>query len=81
MFHRDLAAAFKQSNFPRIGGKGGGASNWEEYFIENPAKWDEAVAILRRTTREFDRKNGTMITKYLDETIARAKPPTKKPPN
>ena len=74
-FHVDLEAALKQAGFPRIGGKGGGAANWAGFFAKNVGKRDEAVAILQRITREFDRKNGTKVSKYLDDSLAKGKDP------
>jgi len=73
MFHRDLATELKAAGFPRVGGRGGSTTRWAEYFAENPGKQDEAIAILRRVTREFDRKNGTKVSKYLDEALAKGK--------
>lgn len=78
-FHVDLEAALKQAGFPRIGGKGGGGANWAEFFASNAGKRDEAIAILQRVTREFDRKNGTKISKYLDDSLAKGKGPTPPP--
>jgi len=71
MFHDELAAALKQAGFPRIGGRGGSTEDWADFFAKNAGKRDEAVAILQRVTREFDRKNGTRISKYLDDTLAK----------
>jgi hypothetical protein len=79
-FHVDLAAALKQAGFPRIGGKGGGSVDWADFFARNPNKRDEAIAILERVTRDFDRKNGTKISKYLDESLTKGKGPTSPPP-
>lgn len=79
-FHAELAAAFKEAGFPRIGGKGGGAKDWAQYFTENAGKADEAMEILRRTTRDFDRRNGTHISKYLDGTLSKNKPSAGPPP-
>ncbi len=79
MFHRDLAAALKEAGFPRVGGRGGGIPNWAEYFAKNPGKQDEAIAILQRVTREFDRKNGMKVSKYLDEALAKGKPSASPP--
>lgn len=73
MLHRDLAAELKAAGFPRVGGRGGGIGNWAEYFAENPGMQDEAIAILRRVTREFDRKNGTKVSRYLDEALVKGK--------
>lgn len=73
MLHRDLAAELKAAGFPRVGGRGGSITNWAEYFAENPGRHDEAIAILQRVTLEFDRKNGTKVSKYLDEALARGK--------
>lgn len=79
MLHDDLAAAFKQAGFPRIGGRGGGTKDWANYFKANAGKREEAIAILQRVTREFDRKNGTKISKYLDDTLAKGNAPVPKP--
>lgn len=80
MFHDDLAKALKEVGFPRVGGRGGGTANWAEYFRLNPARQEEALEILQRVTREFDRKNGTKISKYLDGSLAKGKAPTPPPP-
>lgn len=77
--HVDLEAALKQAGFPRVGGRGGGTQDWTEYFRLNPGKRDEAMGILQDVTREFDRKNGTKISKYLDDSLAEGKPPTPPP--
>jgi hypothetical protein len=78
-FHIDLEAALKQAGFPRVGVRGGGTQDWTEYFRLNPGKRDEAMAMLQKVTREFDRKNGTKISKYLDDSLAKGKPPTPPP--
>lgn len=75
MFHDDLARALKEAGFPRVGGRRGGTEDWTEYFRLNPGKQQEAIDILRRVTRDFDRKNGTTISKYLDDTLAKGKTP------
>jgi len=79
MFHDDLARALKEAGFPRVGGRGGGTADWTEYFRLNPGKQEEAINILRRVTRDFDRKNSTNISKYLDDTLARGKTPSSAP--
>jgi len=79
-FHIDLADAFKQAGFPRIGGKGGSGVDWADFFAKNPDKRDEAIAILERVTREFDRKNGTKISKYLDDSLTKGKGSTSPSP-
>ena len=71
MFHGDLSSALKQAGFPRIGGTGGSTDDWAKFFGANVDKRDEAIAILQRVTKEFDRKNGTKISKYLDQSLAR----------
>ncbi|MBL8771335.1 MAG: hypothetical protein JNK30_08120 [Phenylobacterium sp.] len=80
MFHDDLAKALKEAGFPRVGGRGGGTEDWTEYFRLNPEKQDEAIEILQRVTRDFDRKNGTKISKYLDDTLGKGKAPPSGPP-
>lgn len=79
MFHRDLATELKAAGFPHVGGRGGGTRNWAEYFAKNPEKQDEAMAILQRVSREFDRKNGTKVSKYLDGGLAKGKPSASPP--
>jgi hypothetical protein len=79
-FHGELAAAFKEAGFPRIGGIGGSTEDWGRFFSENSEKAEEAIAILRRVTRDFDKRNGTKISKYLDETLATGKAPPPRPP-
>lgn len=78
-FHVDLEAALKQAGFPRVGGRGGGTADWAEYFRLNPGKQDEAIEILQRVTRDFDKKNGTKISKYLDGTLAKGNAPPSSP--
>jgi hypothetical protein len=41
-----------------------------------PESFDKAVDALRDTTRKFDKKNGTWISKYLDRALPEAKPPS-----
>lgn len=79
MYHDELAAALKQARFPRIGGRGGGTKNWARYFEENPARQDEALEILRRVTRDFDKRNNTKISSYLDGALAKGKPSASPP--
>jgi len=79
MYHDELAAALKQARFPRIGGRGGGTKDWARYFEENPARQDEALEILRRVTRDFDKKNNTKISSYLDGALAKGKPSASPP--
>lgn len=79
--HVALETALKQAGFPRVGGRGGGAADWAEYFRLNPGKADEALQILQKVTRDFDKFNGTKVSKYLDDTLAKGKaPPTGPPP-
>lgn len=80
MFHDDLAAALKQAGFPRIGGRGGSAEDWAAFFAKDAGKRDEAIAVLQRVTRDFDRKNGTTISKYLDDTLTKGQTPGSPPP-
>lgn len=80
MFHNDLANAFKQAGFPRIGGKGGGTDDWAKFLEENAGKREEALGILQKVTREFDARNGTKISRYLDDTPAKVKTPPSGPP-
>jgi hypothetical protein len=75
----ELAAALKQAGFPRIGGRGGGTKDWARYFEENPARQDEALEILRRVTKDFDKRNNTKISGYLDGALAKSKPSTSPP--
>lgn len=79
-FHSELATALKEAGFPRIGGKGGSIEDWARYYSENAGKADEAIEILRRTTRDFDRRNGTNISKYLEGTLTGSKPSVSPPP-
>lgn len=81
MYHDELAAALKQAGFPRIGGRGGGTKDWARYFEENPAREREALDILRRVTRDFDKRNNTKISNYLDRALAKGKPSTSPPPD
>ncbi|THD83270.1 MAG: hypothetical protein E7812_00305 [Phenylobacterium sp.] len=76
MFHADLRAALKDAGLPRIGGTGGSTEDWANFFSANPAKREEAMAILKRVTREFDRNNGTRISKYLDPALSDGQAPT-----
>ncbi len=78
--HDGLEEALKQAGFPRVGDKGGGTSDWTEFFITNPDKRDEAIAILQRVTREFDRKNGTTVSKYVEGSLAKSRPSAPPPP-
>lgn len=79
-FHVNLEAALKQAGFLRVGGRGGGTANWAEYFRLNPAREEEALEILQRVTREFDTKNGTKVSNYLDGSLAKRKARTPPPP-
>ncbi|MDP3703363.1 MAG: hypothetical protein Q8R78_03150 [Candidatus Omnitrophota bacterium] len=81
MYHGELAAALKQAGFPRIGGRGGGTKDWAFFFVKNPARQDEALEILRRVTRDFDKRNNTKISGYLDGALAKGKPSTSPPPD
>lgn len=68
-FHGKLTAALKEAGFPRVGGPGGSAKNWAEYFAENAGSREKAYEILRRVTRDFDEANGTSISKHLDDIL------------
>ncbi|WP_293901110.1 hypothetical protein [Phenylobacterium sp.] len=78
-FHSQLGAALKQAGFPRVGGIGGATEDWAAHFKLNPESFDKAVDVLRDTTRQFDKKNGTWISKYLDRALPAAKSPPPKP--
>jgi hypothetical protein len=78
-FHGQLGAALKDAGFPRVGGIGGSTEDWAAHFKLNPQSFDKAVDVLRDTTRQFDKKNGTWISKYLDRALPEAKPPTPSP--
>lgn len=80
MFHGDLSGALKQAGFPRVGGTGGSTEDWARFFAANIDKRDEAIAILQRVTKAFDKKNGTKITKYLDQSLARGNAAKAAPP-
>lgn len=75
MFHADLGAALKKAGFPRVGGRGGGAEDWTRHFTENAGSREEAMEILRRVTRDFDKRNGTWISRYLDDALESGQPP------
>lgn len=80
MYHADLVAALKKAGFGRVGGRGGGAKEWAEYLRLNPAKKKEVDELLRKVTREFDKKNAAWLSRYLDRAVAKRKglpPPPK----
>ncbi|HXA40281.1 MAG TPA: hypothetical protein VNW53_14880 [Phenylobacterium sp.] len=79
MFHADLGAALREAGFPRVGGRGGGTEDWTAFFKENPDAENRAIETLQRVTRDFDKKNGTKISKYLDGELSRHKPPQPPP--
>jgi hypothetical protein len=72
--HGKLAVALKEAGFPRVGGKGGGTVDWAEYFRLNPQSRDEAVEILRRVTRDFDKANRTSVSRYLENELGKGGP-------
>jgi hypothetical protein len=57
-----------------VGGKGGGTVDWAEYFRLNPQSRDEAVEILRRVTRDFDKANRTSVSRYLENELGKGGP-------
>ena len=51
---------------------------------EDDTDWGELLKQVSRNadpapTREFDRKNGTKVSNYLDEALAKGKPPASSP--
>lgn len=78
-FHSELGAALKEAGFPRVGGIGGATEDWATHFKMNPERFDKSVEVLQDTTRQFDKKNGTWISKYLDRALPEAKPPAPSP--
>lgn len=80
-FHAELSAALKKADFPRVGGQGGGTTDWAEFFKLNDGKRDEALQILRDVSRSFDRRRGTRISKSLDAALTRSEGPPPTPPN
>ena len=79
-FHVELSAALRKAGFPRVGGKGGGANDWADFFEKNIGKRDEALQILQDVTRSFDKQRGTKISKYLDAALTQSKTPPPTPP-
>jgi hypothetical protein len=70
-FHSALRSALKDVGFPNVGGRGGAARDWAAHFRANPGSYDKAMQILRQVSRDFDKANGTSISKYLERELAR----------
>jgi hypothetical protein len=79
-FHGELGAALKEAGFPRVGGIGGATKDWAKHFADNPGSFEKATDVLRDTTRTFDKKNGTWITRYLDRALPKETLPSPPPP-
>jgi hypothetical protein len=62
------------------GGKGGARADWVAYFEANPEGYNEALSILQRVTREFDKAKGTNASMYLDRELARMAERTRRGP-
>lgn len=69
--HDMLRMAFKEAGFPSVGGKQGSRDVWLRYFETNPDSYGEALKILQRVTRDFDKAKGTNVTYYLDRELAK----------
>jgi hypothetical protein len=70
-FHQALAGSLKDGGFLNVGGKGGSAADWAASFQKDPASYDRAIEILRRTSQDFDKTHGTSILPKLDRELAR----------
>ncbi len=80
-FHSMLRSAFKKAGgFPNTGGKGGARADWVAYFEANPDRYSEALSILQRVTRDFDKAKGTNASMYLDRELARMAERTRRGP-
>lgn len=66
-----LRTAFKEAGLPSVGGKQGSRDVWLRYFETNPDSYGEALKILQRVTRDFDKAKGTNVTYYLDHELAK----------
>jgi hypothetical protein len=79
--HSILRSAFKEAGgLPNTGGKGGARADWVAYFEANPERYNEALSILQRVTREFDKAKGTNVSMYLDRELARMAERTRRGP-
>jgi len=74
-FHGELGAALKEAGLPPVGGITGSTKSWADHFEVNPGSFEKAIDVLRDTTRNFDKKNGTWISKYLDKALPKVNPP------
>lgn len=68
-FHQNLARNLKEAGFLNVGGKGGSTTDWAQHFVDNPGRFDRAIEILRRTSQDFDKTNGTSILSKLDREL------------
>lgn len=64
-FHSMLGKAHGEAGFPPVGGISGSAKKWAEHYRLKAGSRDEAMAILRRVSREFDQTYGTNISSKL----------------
>lgn len=74
-FHDELGAGLKEAGFPPVGGVRGSTDEWAKHFNDIPGSLDKATEVLRDVTRNFDKKNGTWITRYLDKALPKEKLP------
>jgi hypothetical protein len=71
--HQTLAAKLRDAGFPPVGGVTGSTRRWSRHFDDNPGSLDQAIDILRKVTRDIDRKHGTAITPVLERELSIAK--------
>jgi hypothetical protein len=74
-FHGELGAGLKEAGFPPVGGIRGSTEEWAKHFDDIPGSLDKATEVLRHVTRNFDKKNGTRIMRYLDKALPKEKVP------
>jgi len=75
-FHSQLGSTMRQLGYPPVGGVTGSTPKWADYFIDNPGSREKALELLRQTTADFDRTNGTSIGPKLEQALkGGAKPP------
>jgi hypothetical protein len=58
-FHNLLSQNLMEAGFPRVGGIGGSADDWTDFFLNNEGSQQQALNILLDTARQFDYANGT----------------------
>jgi len=67
--HQTLSKELREAGFPPVGGKSGSTEAWLEHFTKNPESRDHAIDILRKVTKDIDRKHGTSISPVLEREL------------